>query len=270
MNKIKSVSVIVLFSILLSGCSGSQSIIDESSYISSESLISTTISIIESESQEATEISITETTEAELIIPDEYYEIIDAIVDYIDESDTNSYVEFGGIHDFLHLENSKDLIAFAFVDIDGDNVAELAILDCGYSDDRHRIVELYTFFNGEVKHVASGGTRVRYYLSNEMVIYFEGSSGAMYSSASRYSFNPELDRLLLIDTYYTLPNENGEGGVLCYISNDSGDLSIDWDSAETEVIETFEISSSIYEKYGIQEADLYDYGDITTLTEYCN
>ena len=83
MKHIKPTSVILFSAIVLSGCSVAQSTIDESSSISSESSNSTTISISESESQEITEISITETTEAELIIPDEYYEIIDAIVDYI-------------------------------------------------------------------------------------------------------------------------------------------------------------------------------------------
>lgn len=269
MKHIKPTSVILFSAIVLSGCSVAQSTIDESSSISSESSNSTTISISESESQEITEISITETTEAELIIPDEYYEIIDAIVDYIDESDTDSYVEFDGIHDFLHLDNPKDYIAFAFVDIDGDNVAELAILDCGYSDDRLRIVELYTFFDGEVKHVASGGTRVRYYLSNEMVIYCEGSSGGMSSSVSRYIFKPELERIELIDSYYTVPNEDWESGVVCCVVSEADILSDDFESSNVEVVESFEGPFDFYGKYSIQETDLYDYGDITTLTDYC-
>ena len=38
----------------------------------------------------------------------------------------------------------------------------------------------YTYADGEVKHLLSGGFRARIFLSTDMILYIEGSSGAGY------------------------------------------------------------------------------------------
>ena len=277
-NKIRRIVVILFIFVGLSGCSGNHSTIEETDFVSSNESGSAIAAVSETEKQNTFATLNEETTSTELIIPEEYDEVLDSIVDCIDNFEQNGINTIygneygGGVWELCHLENVKDLLAYAFVDIDGDNVAELLILDCGYvgSSDRPRITDLYTFYNNEVKSVMSGGVRARCYLSNEMILFCDGSSGAMYSSVSRYSFKPDSDKLIFLDCYYTIPNDDGDGDILCYTTERTSILSNDVDSSNVEIISSFDFLSNIYEDYGLKDEDLYDYARITTFAEYCS
>ncbi len=210
-----------------------------------------------------------------IVIPDEYYPVIDSIVDCIDNFDPagpNTYYgnEYGdGIWELCSSDNSKEIVGYAFADIDGDNVAELAILDC--SDPHNRIIELYTYSAGEVIHVIGGGFRCRYYLTNDMKIYNEGSSGADYSSVAMYELDNVLHEISFIDSYYTVPanTESDEWQIeVFHTTNQQNILSNEANSTDTELISIFDVPCDFYSVYGLQESDFYTYDSITTLAEY--
>lgn len=210
----------------------------------------------------------TESIESELYIPDEYYEVIDSIVLFVDNEDLgdeNPYWDseyVGGTYELLYYENTKDIIGFAFIDIDGDNTAELAILDGSNDEHLYRIIDFYAYYDGTVNRVFSGGYRCAYYLTKDMVFCCLGSSGAMYSLVDYSEYDAETNELSLVESYYTSPiSENWADGVGLYHYTDS----------DVEEIEIYSADDSIdlFDIYGVDESDLYDFGDITTLTEYC-
>lgn len=270
---------LMAFSMMLGGCSGGLTSIG-SVIVDSEETEATITS--ETESSFLTELtseesSIEETTEETLFIPEEYYAVIDSIVDCIDNFDPggiNSYYgnEYGGgVCELCSYADPKSLVGYAFVDIDSDKTAELLILDIGTSEYENRIIELYTYNNGGVEHVLGGGFRARYYLSGEMTLYNEGSSGAAYSIVSRYKFDNDTHETVFIDSYYTVPvniGEDDEGIKVCYTTDKASILSEDFDSDTVEVIETVTGSFNVYEKYGVRTVGLYDYETITSLSEY--
>ena len=228
------------------------------------------------EDKDGVESSVNDSTE-ELFIPDEYFEVIDSIVLYIDNYDpegTNSYYgnEYGsGVFDFMSCENPKDLVGFAFVDIDDDNVAELAILDCGYCGNL-RITDFYAYYDGKVELVFGGGVRARYYLTKDMLFYFEGSGGASDNCLLWLRYDVESHDLSLLEGYDTEPVNVGmeDEGVVLYHTFDKTPNVYDDDSFEVEEMGTYILETlDLYGEYGLQEDDFYAYDNISTLTEYC-
>ena len=280
MEKIGYLAGMITLALILSGCSGGRTptravIVDSEeteTTITSETESSFVMEVTTEES------SPEETTEETLYIPEEYYEVIDSIVDCIDNFDPggiNSYYgnEYGGgVCELCSYDDPKSMVGYAFADIDGDKTAELLILDIGTSEYENRIIELYTFADGVVEHVLSGGYRSRNYIAVDMTLYIEGSSGASYSIVTRNLFDKDTHTTVFIDSYYTVPvniGENDEGIKVCYTTDKESILSEDFDSDNVEVIETVTGSSNIYEKYGVRTVGLYDYGTIPTLSEYC-
>lgn len=206
--------------------------------------------------------------EPELYIPEEYCEVIDSIVLFVDNEDLgdenpywdNEYV--GGTYELLYYENTKDLICFAFIDIDGDNTAELAILDGSNEENQYRIIDFYAFYDGKVNRVFSGGYRCAYYLTKDLLFCCLGSSSAMLGAVDYSEYDAETHELSLTESYYTSPigDEWVDGVGLYHYSN-----------SEVEEITTYsgDDSFDLFGDYGVKESDLYDFGDVTSLTEYC-
>ena len=210
--------------------------------------------------------SVIESTETELFIPEEYYELIDSLVYFVDNYDPNDetvYDYHGEAYEMCYYENAKDLIAFAFIDIDGDNVAELAILDCTENSEyKNRIIDFYTYYDNQVQFVFSGNYRNCYFLSKDFYFYSESSSGAAYSVISKGKYDAEKHKVSFDEAYYTYPLDE-EWGDIGYYYDDGND------SSEVEELEDFADSFNLYGTFGVQKADMYDFSDKTTLTEYC-
>lgn len=265
----------VILSVLLLGCNNTEVFEDVGINSSNDTNVITTDA---ERSQTTSEDISIETTENGMIIPEEYYEVIESIIDCIDNFDPggeNTYIgnEYGGgVCELCSYDNPYDLIAFSFVDIDGDNVAELAVLSCEDFGYDYRIIDFYAYCDDTVKHIFGGGVRCRYYLTNDMTFYCEGSNGASYSITSRYEYDAENHELSFVDSYYTLAASDvglgNEGGVLCYTTNELYILSSDTDSPYVEIVETFNVYSDISTEFSMQETSLFDYDEITVLAEY--
>ena len=205
---------------------------------------------------------------SELYIPEEYYEVIDSIVLFVDNEelgDENPYWDneyVGGTYEMCYYDNTKDVVAFTFIDIDGDNVAELVILDCtNNSGHNNRIIDFYTYYDDQVQCVFSGTYRIRYYLTKDLYFYSESSSGAAYSVISKGQYGSEEHKVSFDEAYYTYPiNEEGDIG---YYYDDGND------SSEVKELGNFADSFNLYGTFGVQESDFYDFSDVTTLNEYC-
>ena len=229
------------------------------------------------ETSDDVESTVTETAEPELFVPEEYYEIIDTIVYYDEIYDTDydnldiDFENYAGVWEVLYEENSKDIIGFAFLDIDGDNVAELAILDCSDYYYGFRIIDMYTYCDNEVKHLLSGWYRCRFYLTNDYDVICEGSSGAMYSSVDYLKYDKESHEYIFVESYFTYPlSDDWEDGIGVYHTseknyfNESG-----LDYSKVDELEAYTESFDIYATYGIQQFDAYDFENVTTITDYC-
>ena len=222
------------------------------------------------------ESSVIETSDSELFIPEEYYMIIDNIVYYHDiygteYEDYDAAVEdYFGVWEVLYEENAMDILCFAFLDMDNDNVAELAILDCGDYYDDIRIIDLYTYYDNEVKHLLSGWYRCRYFLTKDFDIVCEGSSGAVYSSLDYYEYDIGLHEFVFVESYFTYPlSENWEDGIGVYHTTEQNYYNENGlDYSKLEEIGVYTDSFDLYDTY--EQYEPYDYGDVTTLTEYCD
>ncbi len=266
---------ILVSALVLSGCAGGQAgaSVPETS-VSEESASETTTV---SETSASSEETVVETTTEDAVkIPDEYYEVIDSIVSCVDNFDPggiNTYFgnEYGGgVCELCSYDDPKSLVGFAFADIDGDKTAELVVLEIGPNYE-NRIIELYTYTDGEVKHLLSGGFRSRIYLSSDMILYLEGSSGAFYSSVARYELDENNHEAVFMDAYYTLPVDIGgenEGIRICYTTDKGSILSEDVDSDNVEEIEVVTGSFDIYEQYGVKSVGLFVYDEVTSLADY--
>lgn len=275
MKKYRVLVGILLLSIAVSGCVGDQAGASALETSVSEESASETTPV--SETSVSSEETVLETTTEDAVnIPDEYYEVIDSIVSCVDNFDSggiNTYLgnEYGGgVCELCSYDDPKSLAGFAFTDIDGDKTAELVVLEIGPNYE-NRIIELYTYTDGEVKHLLSGGFRSRIYLSSDMILYLEGSSGAFYSSVARYELDENTHEAVFVDAYYTLPVDIGgenEGIRLCYTTDKGSILSEDFDSDNVEEIEVITGSSDIYEEYGVKSVGLFVYDEVTSLADY--
>lgn len=220
------------------------------------------------EDKDGVEPSVNESEEEELFIPEEYYEVIDSIVLFVDNEnlgDENPYWDneyVGGTYELLYYENTKDLICFAFIDIDGDNTAELAILDGSNEENQYRIIDFYAFYDGKVNRVFSGGYRCAYYLTKDLLFCCLGSSSAMLGAVDYSEYDAETHELSLTESYYTSPigDEWVDGVGLYHYSNSE---------VEEITIYSSDDSFDLFGDYGVKESDLYVFGEVTTLTEYC-
>lgn len=226
-------------------------------------------------------VDITETIETEepvLYIPDQYYDVIDSIVEYVNTFDADvlgTYIgmdDISGIGEICFNENPLELITFSFVDIDDDKIAELFVLANEEYATSNRILEMYTFYDGEVHHLLSGWARNRYYLLSDMTFYNEGSGGAAYSIWSHYNYDWIEHKLSFIDSYFTVDgfdvDPDYEQIFLCYTTDKNLIFST---SDGVNIIGPCADNQDIIDNYYANDiSSFYEYENLITLAEYCS
>lgn len=125
-----------------------------------------------------------------------YYEILDMLYYNIDagwdmdRTEDVSYLWYwpGG-------PKKLSQAGYGFKDLDGNGIPELLV--SALKANVYEIYDLYTYSNGKVVHLASGGERYRYYLCGDNTIYYEGSGGAALSSFEICHLDSEKQSLVL-------------------------------------------------------------------------
>ena len=154
--------------------------------------------------------------EAELNIPsDAYNVVIDSILNYIDNYDPAdpdlTYIgkgEFSGIEEAILGGDPYNDIGYAYVDVDWDNVAELAILDLT-DDYGYMVLELYSYNSNYGFHpIFHGYSNDRYYL------YFGGYLRKRYvdedtMSYESYIFTDTRSGTMFMEGCYTMRMADG-------------------------------------------------------------
>ena len=79
-----------------------------------------------------------------------------------------------------------DKVGYAYYDINGDGIDELVIGEISKGNWKGVIYDIYTMVNREPKHVASGGSRNRYFVCDYHFLCNEYSSGAKESGTRVY------------------------------------------------------------------------------------
>lgn len=109
----------------------------------------------------------------------------------------NGYEEVSYLFNGVYTEvKTLSDAGYAFIDLDNDGVLELLVTSVEAAVEG-MIYDLYTYKNGTIIHLASGGERYRYYLCADNTIYYEGSGGAMLSSFKKYIIDANKDSLKL-------------------------------------------------------------------------
>lgn len=109
---------------------------------------------------------------------------------------------------YLYPVQSLSDAGYMLRDLNDDGVPELITSIVAAGDGM--IYDLYTYLDGEVINLASGGERNRYYLCSDNVIANEGSSGAADSVFGFYQFNSGAGTLELKELvrYYGMDDAN--------------------------------------------------------------
>ena len=259
---------------VVSGCS------DKSEETHAYDILTTDAGTFESYLEDIT--TTTETTSAEEFekgIPVKCYDVIDSIRDYVvkfDPDKAGNYIgksESSGIAEMCQADGALDQIGFAFKDINADDVPELVVLALE-ENNPPRVLELYTYHDGEAKHLLSGWARNRYYITSSMEIYNQGSSGAFSSGEAKYGLSKDECKINFVDAYYTLDAESvnqegdADGILLCYTEDEGYIGSEDINSDPVEVKKGFKKFDGLFSYYDIKESGLCDYGSITKLSAY--
>ena len=282
----KTIAALLLLSTLISGCSVKE---DERETVSSDV----------SETQETTVATATSTepmaplpepvavrmseglpeTEAgnELVIPtDAYAAVIDSIINYIDNYDPAdpdlTYIgkgEFSGIEEAILGGDPYNDIGYAYVDVNWDNIAELAILDMtdGYG---FMVLELYSYnSNYGIHPILHGYSNDRVYLSTWGYIVRSFIDEDTMSVRS-YAFTDDRHGTMFIEAYYTVRAEDGVH--LVNTSYEDRIFSTSFDNyyvLDYGVLSEYEIYEELeyYESYTYTDCPCH-YGTITPLSEY--
>lgn len=109
---------------------------------------------------------------------------------------------------------------YVFLDLDNNGVSELLVSSVEAAE-RGVIYDLYTYSDGEIIHILTGGERYIYSLCNDNSIYYEGSGGAALSSNENYVISGDgvslsLREIVLYDEYKDEDNPWFFGTSECY------------------------------------------------------
>ena len=207
MRKIRvSVALLLLMSMILSACSGEETV---------ETETSETTEVIESAGDrnylvdELSDVQISAYYDTEddwvtdYTVPSDAFDfVVDSILNYIDKN-ADSYIgwtEDSGIDEFMENGGTKDELAAAYVDANYDGVAELAILDLtdryGYA-----ILEFYSYDSTYGLHpIVHGNSQCKYYLDTYADLYcYSTEPGREY--IGEYWFNSNCT-LTMGSAYY--------------------------------------------------------------------
>lgn len=150
-----------------------------------------------------------------------YAEILDMFYDNIQsgwsEYDGSLYSEnYSYIIPRYYPESSYiDKIGYAFIDLNEDGTDELLIgvdgeLEESISGTKNLIYDLYTCIDGKVIHIFASEERMYYQLCDDNTIYFTGSGGALTSEFTHYQIGDDVQRMEIIESIRTDPDENWE------------------------------------------------------------
>lgn len=90
--------------------------------------------------------------------------------------------EFSYQWSFYESGRTLSQVGYLFFDVNGDGIDEMAI---GLIDDSEAY-DLYTYYNGNIVHLATGGERDRFYIGAENDVWEIASGGAAYNVKQYY------------------------------------------------------------------------------------
>lgn len=109
----------------------------------------------------------------------------ETLLDVIDKLNSGDWDYSEILTDDLSL--STEDVSFCFVDLDGNGISEMLLVPSTYGVDDNQIYDVFTIENGEVKHLLSGWSRNRFYLTDDGYLINYGSGGAYTGLVQRFS-----------------------------------------------------------------------------------
>lgn len=210
--------VLVSFTFFISSCSNES--VQESA-VASNNVLGNDISAVVTTSnieQEQT-VNMSEEHTNELCIPEEYINLLDVYYYYLasDLSYNDFFSEFSDEESFpfiyyaLKIEfsdyDNDDFLStkgFTLIDVDGNGVEELLILNLPNSYSTNEIViSMYTLVDNLPYSVLTSGARARHYLLGNCYFRLEGSSGATYTIYELLEYSDNIECLSFVESYYS-------------------------------------------------------------------
>ena len=261
-----SIAILLLLSMVLTACSREEeveAVVSETTeasegYVAREFLLDQEV------------VTVPDYVEPTSYTPVDPYEfVLDSILDYVDSSTAESYIGMGdvsGIKQLVTSGNSKYDMAVAYVDVTGDGVNEMLILDLTDSV-AYAILELYTYDEEYGIHsILHGNEHARYYLTQYMnIVCMNDETDCPY--IANYWVDQD-NYMFLMESYYTAMLD----GVEFYYESWSEELIGSTDTSNDFVRCFGPVSDSeaseIVESYIIDLfSDLYSYPDYVRMSD---
>lgn len=90
------------------------------------------------------------------------------------------------MYNVLSGKDTLNKIGYVYYDVNGDGIEELLIGEIAKGNWKGVVYDMYTMVNRKPQHVVSGGTRDRYFVTNNVFVANEYSSGALESGVNIY------------------------------------------------------------------------------------
>lgn len=136
--------------------------------------------------------------------------------------------------------DSKDKIGYTYYDVNADGIDELLIGEIAEGSWKGVVYDIYTMVNRKPQHVASGGSRDRYYICNRSFVCNEYSAGAKESGVGVYILVENSTKLFPQVNFKFDEYENPENPYFIAYSDNK------WENVTEK---TFNERKKVFEKY---------------------
>ncbi len=142
-------------------------------------------------------------------------------------------------------ENAADKIGYTYYDINKDGIDELLIGEIAEGEWKGVIYDIYTMVNRKTAHVASGGSRNRYYVCDNAFVCREYSSGANESGMQVYALIENSTELYpQVGFKYDGYTNKKQPWFISYGSSDK-----DWENVTEQAYEERKSTFETYERF---------------------
>ncbi len=117
---------------------------------------------------------------------DLYKSVLEKHIKSIKQNWDSEKLEAENMSYMYNIIDSKDKIGYTYYDMNADGIDELLIGEIAEGNWKGVVYDIYTMVNRKPQHVASGGSRDRYYICNGSFVCNEYSAGAKESGVGVY------------------------------------------------------------------------------------
>lgn len=171
---------------------------------------------------------------------DLYKSVLEKHIKAINQKWDSEKLEAENMSYMYNIIDSKDKIGYTYYDVNADGIDELLIGEIAEGSWKGVVYDIYTMVNRKPQHVASGGSRDRYYICNGSFVCNEYSAGAKESGVGVYILVENSTKLFPQVNFKFDEYENPENPYFIAYSDNK------WENVTEK---TFNERKKVFEKY---------------------